>query len=640
MSEIMFGQPPAQEEAVITSREVRAAMRELTRYKSGKAMLEKRVVASEEWFRLRHWDQMEMTTGDQSVKLQTRSAWLFHAINNAHSDAMAAYPAPNILPREKNDRAEAQMLTKIIPVVLQHNKYKSTYSQKSWRKLRTGTGVTGVFWDPKKLNGLGDISIRSVDVLHLFWEPGVSDIQESRYFFNVDMVDRDTLRMRYPDLPSKAVKGTTFVLSEYMADDPQGQEKRVPVIDWYYKREVNGKQVLHYCKFVGDTVLYASENEPELRETGYYAHGLYPFVFDPLYPVEGSPCGFGLVDLEKNPQEQIDLLNSAIVTNAMTGAQPRYFSRKGSGLNEEEYLDVTKPIVHTETTDENALRPIDTKALPAIYVNVLNGKIEELKQTSGNTDVASGASTSGATSFVQMKTILETSGKNMKASNEASYRAYKEEVELVIELIRQFYDAPRQFRILGDRGVEEFVEYTNAGLQMQPQGNEFGQDMGMRLPVFDVEVHAEQESEYTKLAQNETAIQMQGLGVFNPAMADQSLMMLEMMDFRGREELMQKVQQMGTMFKLLQYFQQLSLQLASVYEPPLVDKIMQQIGQSMPLGAQKGISQGLPIDIEGAKETKNQTGANMSKNLTSAEKSGMTRGAKVEKVTDQATKPE
>ena len=46
------------------------------------------------------------------------SGWLHNVIVSKHADAIEAYPEPNILPREESDRAEAKVLSAIIPCVL------------------------------------------------------------------------------------------------------------------------------------------------------------------------------------------------------------------------------------------------------------------------------------------------------------------------------------------------------------------------------------------------------------------------------------------------------------------------------------------------------------------------------------------
>ena len=114
---------------------------------------------------------------------------------------------------------------------------------------------------------------------------------------------------------------------------------------------------------------------------------------------------------------------------------------------------------------------------------------------------------------------------------------------MIIELIRQFYDLPRCFRIIGERGTAEYVMYSNAGIQPQQQGFEMGIDMGTRVPLFDVEVSAQKASPYSKMAQNELALQFYSAGFFNPQMADQALACLDMMDFDGKDGIMQKIQQ-------------------------------------------------------------------------------------------------
>ena len=50
---------------------------------------------------------------------------------------------PNILPREKNDKEEAERLTSIIPCILKNNHFKRTYSEVALEKLKNGTGVYG-----------------------------------------------------------------------------------------------------------------------------------------------------------------------------------------------------------------------------------------------------------------------------------------------------------------------------------------------------------------------------------------------------------------------------------------------------------------------------------------------------------------
>lgn len=581
----------------ISKETLQDAMRTMHKYRAGKSSVDRRIIDAQQWWKLRNWEQIEDqygVTGSHSAKSST--AWLWNCIVGKHADAIDSYPEPAILPRVEDDKAEAANLSDIVPVVMAINGFEQTYNDVAWQKMLEGTGAYGVFWDKDKLNGLGDISIRKVNVLNLFWEPGITDIQDSRNVFHVALMDNKMLVQLYPQLKGEPLSSKATV-SKYRYDDSVDITDKSLVVDWYYHSYNGGKKTLQYCKFVGEHVLYATEDDPETAERGLYDDGLYPFVLDPLFPVEGSPAGFGYIHVGKGTQKDIDLISQAVVTNATVCATPRYFARKDGSVNEEEFADTTKPIVHVNgNLSQDSLLRIDPPAMPGNVIDVLNTKVEELKFVTGNADVNNGGVPSGVTAASAIAALKEDAGRSSKDSNKAAYRAYAKIVTMVIERIRQFYDMPRQFRITGSRGEERFVQYSNVGIRPQHQGMDFGVDMGYRLPAFDIDVRAQRETSYTKAAQNELAIQLFQLGVFNPQLADQTVLLLDMMDFKGKEELLQKVQQMGTMAQALQQISaiasQMAMQLGDQQSAAMIQQIAMMAGGQavLPAGGAGGFS--------------------------------------------------
>ena len=365
-------------------------------------------------------------------------------------------------------------------------------------------------------------------------------------------------------------------MSKYVYDDNVDTTNKSAVIDWYYKKNQNGKTVLHYCKYVNDVVLFATENETQpvvddmgnivnrpMAETGWYDHGLYPFVFDPLFSVEGTPCGFGYIDIGKSAQEYIDRGNQAIMKNMLANTKPRHFIRSDGSVNEQEYADMNRDFVHVDgALGQDSIMPIQGKMLSNIYVEVINNKVDELKEVTGNRDISTGGTSAGVTAASAIAAMQEAGSKLSRDNNKASYRAFRKVVLMVIELIRQFYDLPRYFRILGENGATKFVAYSNAGIRPQSMGNQFGVDMQTRLPLFDVEITAQKQSPYTKMAQNELALQFYSAGFFNPQMADQALACLDMMDFPRKQFIMQKVSQNGGMYQQMLMMQQTMVMMA------------------------------------------------------------------------------
>ena len=547
---------------VIGKEQIHAATQTLMKYKQGKANLEQRIVDNEQWYKLRHWECMR----DKKQVVQPTSAWLFNCIANKHADAMDNFPSPNILPREEGDKPEAERLTSIVPVILDQCDYEQVYSDVWMYKLKSGTGVYGVFWDKTKLNGLGDISIKRVDLIDLFWESGITDIQKSRHVFHVKLVDNDLLINEYPQLQGK-LGTSTIDVAKYVYDDSVDTSNKSVVVDWYYKKASGSKTVLHYCKFVNDEVLFATENDPKFAERGWYDHGEYPFIFDVLYPVEGTPAGFGYIDIGKDAQAYIDRGNRAIMQNMLANAKPRHFIRTEGTVNETEYADMTKDFVHVDgNLGQDSILPIQGKPLSNVYVEVIHDKVDELKETTGNRDISTGGTTSGVTAASAIAAMQEAGSKLSRDNNKASYRAFRRMCLMIIELIRQFYDLPRCFRIMGENGAAQFVQYNNAGIQPQAQGVEMGVDMGYRKPLFDIEVTAQKQSPYSKMAQNELALQFFNAGFFNPQMADQALACIDMMDFDRKEFIMQKIAQNGGMYQQMLMMQQQMLRMAQMLD--------------------------------------------------------------------------
>lgn len=575
----------------IGAEELRKANMILKRYKEGKTRLEQRIIDNEQFWKLRHWEQMEKQgEGGNSGDPQPASGWLVNCILSKHADAMDCYPSPTVLPREPDDRQEAQRLSRILPVILKKNQFKRTYSSAWWYKLKSGCAVYGVFWDGTKLGGLGDISVKRMDLLNLFWEPGVTDIQDSAHFFSTELRDNEKLLAEYPQLEGKLGRGS-MTLSRYLYDDTVDTSDKSLVVDWYYHTTVEGRKVLQYCKYVGETVLYATENDtarptrtqmagvdeegrpilqqvpcgPSMAQRGWYDHGKYPFVFDVLFPEEGTPCGYGYVDLCKSPQKQIDLMNQAILKNTLANATPRFFIRSDGAVNENEYADWTRPFVHTNgNLGADSIAPIRAGSLDSVYVAILNNKIAEMKETAGNRDVANGGTASGVTAGTAIAALQESSGKLSRNMIDDGYEAFADVVTLCIELIRQFYQLPRQFRLLGTMGTEEFISYDCSGLQ--PKAMDDGVSVSYRVPEFDLEIGAEQESPYRTAEHNQLALQLFQLGFFREELADQALRCLELMEFKNKDQLVRLIAGGRTQAAEIAALRQQALQLAQVVD--------------------------------------------------------------------------
>lgn len=549
---------PAENLNVIDKEAVQQAAETLKKYKDGKRKLEERIVEEEQWWKLRHWDII--AKGESSDRPKPTSAWMFNSIAAKHADIMDNYPEPNVLPRERGDEESAKILSSILPVIYERNNYEETFSDAAWYKLKHGVVAKGVFWNTELEDGLGDIDTQFIDILNIFWEAGITDIQSSRNLFIVSLRDNDLIEAQYPQLKGK-IGGKIIDVKEYVYDDTVDVTNKSLVVDWYYKKTNSaGKTVLHFCKFVGNEVLFASENNLEYAENGFYNHGLYPVEFDVLFPEEGTPVGFGYISIMKSPQIYIDKLQQVILENTIKATKPRFFAKKNVGINIDDFKDDTKDIVFVEgDIDEERLKQIDIQQVSGAALNILQMKIDELKETSSNRDVSQGSTSGGVTAAAAIAALQEAGNKQSRDMIAASYRSYTKECYLAIELMRQFYDETRSFRITGETGKCEFIDFDNTMMQGEPippayAGQELEPDYVevFRKPVYDIVVKPQKRSPYSKMAQNELAKEMLTLGMFNPQNAEQTMTALELMDFDGIEAVKEKVQNGQTLLNMVQ----------------------------------------------------------------------------------------
>lgn len=583
---------------IIGKEEITRAREILQKYKQEKQALESRIVNDEEWWKIHNWEQIKKkdlynSEGKQNpngIETPSSSAWLFNSIINKIADFSDCYPEANIRARTGGDVSEAERLKNILPMILKRNNYFKTYLAGVSEKCKHGTGVTYVGWNKDK-DGIGDIEIQDINILSIFWQGGISDIQKSRNVFTVELIDTDLLKEQYPDLAENITSDSNNELKKYYYEDYIDTTDKSLVIDWYYKKK--GK--LHYCKFVNDIVLFATENEPDEYPNGLYDDGDYPFVFDTLFSMQGSIAGFGFIDVGKMPQEYVDKMDAGILQNVLMNANPRYFERQDSSINREEFLDWTQPFVRTNgNLGAEDLREISVRPLDSTIFSQRDSKVNEIKEVTANRDVSTGGTTSGVTAASAISALIETGSKVSRLAIKGSYDTFEKIVYFIIERMRQFYDLPRCIRITGDDGTENFDSYDNSNLKLQVRQTMTG-DTAQYLPEFDIEVAAQKASPYSKAAQNELALQLYSAGFFNPQNTDQSLACLNVMDFDHKSDIVNQIKKNGT---LLDALQQAQMQLQQLQQENERLKIMCDLNiDNSNLTGMKGKQQGISPNV-------------------------------------------
>lgn len=476
-----------------------------TRYVAEKAAVDQELLDNEEWFRNRCFDGGKDTDGG----VHGAGGYVYNIIANKHADAMDNYPDPIFLPRAEDDLGAAEELSAVMPVILAQSEFYKTYSEGWWSKLKHGTAAYGAFWDGDNL------CLREIDLLNLFWEPDIEDIQDSRFLFVTQVLSREQMGTLYPQVsPSQYAAPINLRCYEHRFDP-----NRVLVVDCYYK-----DHGVHLLKFCGDAILYHSKEDKRLSKQGLYHHGKYPVVFDRLIAKRGTPQGVGYIALSRGAQEYIDHLDSLLLKNALVAGRQRWFIKDNGGVNEQEFLNFENDLIHVAgSLEESHIRPFQAASLPSYVQYLRERKIEELKEICGNRDFQQGGTAQGVTAYSAIVALQEAGNKLSRDMIASSYESFRELMRLCVALVVQFYDEERMFRVTGDA----FMAFSNRSLLR-----------GGKEVELDIEVRAQKQNPFSRESQNQLMLELYKLGVFRPENAAAAKLLVAQMDFNGRDELL------------------------------------------------------------------------------------------------------
>lgn len=555
----------------------------LTKYTNGKKKLEEKIIENDEWYRMQHWDLIR-GKGKSKDDPEPVTGYLFSTLSNKHADMMDYYPQPNFIERHQDDLKEAEMLDSIMPMILDQINFRKTYSDAAWYYLKQGFVIYGSFWNTELENGLGNLDYQKLDALNVYWEPKITDIQKSRKLFITSAMDDDLIHETWPITKDRITEMKSIEIPRYKNDpSTDGMDGKSVIIDCYEKmKNSEGKQVVHLTKFVGGIPLESTLDDPETVETGLYDHGMYPVEIDVLFPEEDSPVGFGFIDIVKNPQMYIDKLDQIISKNALISGKMRYLTKRGGGISAEDLSDLSKDVIECEASvrlnEDYAI--VQGKPMDGFIVNHRQNKIGELKDTSNTTDFSRGNSSGGVTAMGAIYALQEAGNKVSRDMVGGNYNTYSRLIYQGVELLRQFYDQARMYRIEPKPGEVQYIEYSNEGLKpkelpaaydgegMIEDAENHGQMMmdpeykpKTRKPTFDIKVKAEKANPFSRMAQNELALNFFKLGFFNPEQAPAAMIALEMMYVEGKDKIMAQIAKNGDLAIKLQQTMQMLEQL-------------------------------------------------------------------------------
>lgn len=501
------------------------ALIEYKKYAADKEAIVRRIRDNEMYWR----DLYENDVKNLKEKMKCNTSFIFSAIENASAISAENYPIANLIEREPDGEETANVLSKLICAEMDSSGFKDKYKNATRNKLKYGTAVYGVFYNDRT----GSVDIKEIDILDIFVDMNISDIQDSRFLFISAAVDNDVLKAEYPEYADLFTGNETvetahgsFVLSN-----------RSSVLDCYYKKPDGSVHMMKLCK---DTIIAATEDMPGY-ENGLYKHGLYPVVFDVMYPTDHCPFGFGMIDIGKVGQIQIDKMDEAITENLIKNSKQRFFVKRNNNLDETAFRDMSKDLVQYE--GDIGVHPISGEMINTYHLQYREFKKDELKELLSNRDFQQGDVNGGVNSGTAIQLLQQSGEKRARNMMDDSYEAFKQIIFMVVELIREFYSKPRVFRTTDNNGQKTFIEFSSDMLfKHSDKFDALGTGYEWKPLYFDIDIVPQKENPFTREAQNATLLSFWNSGLFNPQVLDTSMLVLQNLDFDGKDQLVAALQ--------------------------------------------------------------------------------------------------
>ncbi len=461
---------------------------------------------NENFWRSDHWNGKPQKPNEPYPSIPT----LFSAIENVHAEIMDNFPEAVLIPYTVNDAPKAKLLSAIVNSTLERCDFAQKYRREMLRLLKHGSCCFSVVWNNSLYSGYGDIDVIPWDIRYFLWDPAYDNIQNGKNVFKFGFYDYEWFREHYPE--KYELLNTNDNWKNEI--DPCASTNEILLIERWYKKydHQTDTYTVHMAKIAGGILLESSENNPETAEKGVYTDGLFPFVVIPLYELEDTPVGMGMIDVFKSEQEYIDMLDRAILKNALLSGKIRLLKDTRCNIPKEKLADWNEDVLEGSDVSERSIRWFQPAPVSPMLQEHLSFKINTLKQDCGQNEFARGEASSTVTAASAIMALQNAASKRTRNIVGRIYDKYIDIIRMILSRAAQFYDNTRAINI------SDTTEYFDP--------TDFDR---VSMYDFDVKVHAQKKNPYEIIYNNQIARDLMELNVITPEE------MLKLMSFEGKE---------------------------------------------------------------------------------------------------------
>ena len=394
-------------------------------------------------------------------------------------------------PREPGDRPFCDMARTLADFIKERNKMYRKIEVHERRREMFGTGIFRVLWDFDRLDGKGIPEISPIHPDRIVVDPAITDvydIQEAQYIIEAKSKSLYSAYMEYGEEIADAIIPNYDPVQNLIQENDE--EQYVHLMIWTRYKD-NGKRKLRLVEMSGDGVIlkdtkkeienYNKEKEAEHEERFFkgeikekreeklelFPNDKYPYFFTPDMHRENTIWGKASAELILPISDQIDEIDDSTLRNARLTGNPMGLVSNSSGIDPGKVTNAAGEMVLT-----NDMNGFKWQAPPQIPNYILNRRTELINNdrqiVTRFSDQMIGKQQQGVSTATE-SLALQNSGNSMIEHKKGLLQETLSEVfEYALELALINWNTTMVFRITGDKGEDDFVEFNPDRLNKIP----------------------------------------------------------------------------------------------------------------------------------------------------------------------------
>ena len=433
--------------------------------------------------------EMDKTT-KPDYKSDNVSNYIFSTCETIRPIMVSENPKFQVMPRLEKDFNKSYRVQQALDYEWQRTKMDTIVPKAVLPSLQIGTGIIGLFWNGND-GKIGNIEPKLISAFNFFPDPSALTIDEADYVIYATYQNVGKIIKQFPEkaeelkLQTKRPDKEDLILGQ---DSSNFSNQSVLVIECYMRdyemitRKIeedgdiieektpkypNGRRII----IAGETLLDDSDNP--------YDDGKFPFIVFKNYDLPDQFWGMGEIEQLMKPQKHADNLTNQIIDNARLTANCQWVKDKNAGI--ERGALTNRPGLIVTKNPGTEVRREQPPSIPAYVQNTVEMLKRDIEIISGVFDITRGERPSSITSGVAIQQLTQSAQSRIKLKMRYFETALGELGSMWVSRIIQFWELPRQLRVMVS--IKDFEQASN---DMMVQGQQFSVQAPIngQVPIF------------------------------------------------------------------------------------------------------------------------------------------------------------